>query len=110
MKKLFLSVFVVLCALSVYAGDHVIIVCDEDKGPKGQAEIKIDDDGRTEFINVITGDVVKVLIKNHLGHTFSSLSLTAEEDGGCPVYIPALSFGWYAEIWVNNQLVYTFYE
>lgn len=39
-----------------------------------------------------------------------SFLVTAEEDGGYPVYIPALSFGWHAEIWVNNQLVYTIYE
>ena len=110
MKKVLLSLFVAMATQFAYAGDHVIIVCDEDKGAKGYTEIKIDDDGRTEVVNVITGDVVKVMVKDIYCHIAYSFLVTAEEDGGYPVYIPALSFGWHAEIWVNNQLVYTIYE
>ena len=88
----------------------MIVVRSDDLGHKQQTEVTIDDDGRTEVINVITGDVVKVLVKDIYGHIANSFLMTAEEDGDCPVYIPALSFGWHAEIWVNNQLVYTFYE
>lgn len=110
MKKVLLSVFVALATQFAYAGDHVIVVKDGSGDCKAQTEIKIDDDGRTEVINVITGDVVKVMVKDIYGHIAYSFLVTAEEDGGYPVYIPALSFGWHAEIWVNNQLVYTFYE
>lgn len=110
MKKVFFNVFVALCTLSAYAGDHVIVVRSDDLGHKQQTEVTIDDDGRTEVVNVITGDVVKVMVKDIYGHIANSFLMTAEEDGDCPVYIPALSFGWHAEIWVNNQLVYTFFE
>lgn len=110
MKKVLLSVFVALATQFAYADDHVIVVKDGSGECKAQTEIKIDDDGRTEVINVITGDVVKVLVKDYHGHTISSFSLTAREDGDCPVYIPELSFGWHAEIWVNNQLFYIIYE
>ena len=110
MKKVLLSVFVAMATQFAYAGDHVIVVKDGSGDCKAQTEIKIDDDGRTEVVNVITGDVLKVMVKDIYGHVIYSFLMTAEEDGGYPVYIPALSFGWHAEIWVNNQLVYTFYE
>lgn len=110
MKKVLLNVFVALATQFAYAGDHVIVVKDGKEGCNVQTEVTIDDDGRTEIINLITCDVVKVLVKDYYGHTISSFSLTAREDGDCPVYIPELSFGWHAEIWVNNQLVYIIYE
>ena len=110
MKKVLFSVLVSLATQFAFAGDHVIVVRDVDKGVNNQTMIKIDDDGRTEIINVITGDEVNVLIKDFYGHIISSFSLIAEEDGGYPVTIPSLVLGWRAEIWVNNQLVYTFYE
>ena len=110
MKKVLLNVFVALATQFAYAGDHVIVVKDGKEGCNVQTEVTIDDGGRIEVINVITGDVVKVLVKDIYGHIANSFLMTAEEDGDCPVYIPALSFGWHAEIWVNNQLVYTFYE
>lgn len=110
MKKFFFNVFVALCTLSAYAGDHVIVVRSDDLGHKQQTEVTIDNDGNTEIINVITGDVLKVMVKDIYGHVIYSFLMTAEEDAGYPVYIPALSFGWHAEIWVNNQLVYTIYE
>ena len=110
MKKVLLSVFVALATQFAYAGDHVIVLKDGSGINQGEYVVEIDDDGRTEIINVITGDVVKVLVKDYHGHTISSFSLTAREDGDCPVYIPELSFGWHAEIWVNNQLFYIIYE
>lgn len=110
MKKLFLSVFVALATQFAFAGDHVIVIKDGTGIHQGEYVVEIDDDGRTEVINVNTGDVVKVMVKDVYGHIAYSFIMTAEEDGGCPVYIPALSFGWHAEIWVNNQLVYIFNE
>jgi hypothetical protein len=110
MKKVLLSVFIALATQFAYAGDHVIVIKDGTGVNQGEYVVEIDDGGRTEVINVITGDVVKVLVKDIYGHIANSFLMTAEEDGDCPVYIPALSFGWHAEIWVNNQLVYTFYE
>ena len=110
MKKVLFSLLVSLATQLAYAGDHVIVVRDNDDELKPQTVVKIDDDGRTEIINVITGDEVTVLIKDLNGHIISSFSLIAEEDGGYPVTIPSLALGWCAEIWVNNQLVYTFYE
>lgn len=110
MKKILLSVFVALATQFAYAGDHVIVLKDGSGINQGEYVVEIDDDGRTEIINVITGDVVKVLVKDYHGHTISSFSLTAREDGDCPVYIPELSFGWHAEIWVNNQLFYIIHE
>lgn len=110
MKKVLFCVCLALSTLYSYAGNHVIVVKNDDLGHKQHTEVTIDDDGRTEIINVITGDVVKVLLKDSYNRTISSFLLTAKEDGGYPIYIPALSPGWHAEIWVNNQLVYTFYE
>lgn len=110
MKKVLLSLFVAMATQFAYAGDHVIIVCDEDKGAKGYTEIKIDDDGRTEIINVITGDVVKVLVKDSQGCIVSFFTLTAEEAGGIPVAIPSLLPGEHVEIWVNNRLIYFYFD
>lgn len=110
MKKVFLSVFVALCALSAYAGDHVIVVKSDDLGHKHQTEVTIDDDGRTEIINVITGDVVKVLVKDSQGCIVSFFTLTAEEAGGIPVAIPSLLPGEHVEIWVNNRLIYFYFD
>ena len=110
MKKVLLSVFVALATQFAYAGDHVIVVKDGSGDCKAQTEIKIDDDGRTEVINVITGDVVKVLVKDSQGRIISSFTLTAEEAGGIPVAIPSLLQGEHVEIWVNNRLVYFYFD
>ena len=110
MKKVLLSVFVALATQFAYAGDHVIVVKDGSGDCKAQTEIKIDDDGRTEVINVITGDVVKVLVKDSQGRIISSFTLTAEEAGGIPVAIPSLLPGEHVEIWVNNRLVYFYFD
>ena len=110
MKKVFLSVFVALATQFAYADDHVIVVKDGSGECKAQTEIKIDDDGRTEVINVITGDVVKVLVKDSQGRIISSFTLTAEEAGGIPVAIPSLLPGEHVEIWVNNRLVYFYFD
>lgn len=109
MKKVFLCGLVAFATLYAYAG-HVIVVKDGSGDCQSQTEVIIDDDGRTEVINVITGDEVVVLVKDDNGHIIYSFSLTAESDGGCPVYIPSLSLGWRAEIWVNNQLLYSYYD
>lgn len=110
MKKGIINLFLALATQFAYAGDHVIVVKDDNPGHKQQTVVTIDDDERLEIINVITGDEVTVLVIDENGNSIYSFSLTAEEDGDCPVYIPTLSLGWHAEIWVNNQLVYTFYE
>lgn len=110
MKKVLLSVFVALATQFAYAGDHVIVVKDGSGDCKAQTEIKIDDDGRTEVINVITGDVVKVLVKDSQGRIISSFTLTAEEAGGIPVAIPSLLPGEHVEIWVNNRLIYFYFD
>ena len=110
MKKVLLSVFVALATQFAYADDHVIVVKDGSGECKAQTEIKIDDDGRTEVINVITGDVVKVLVKDSQGRIISSFTLTAEEAGGIPVAIPSLLPGEHVEIWVNNRLVYFYFD
>ena len=110
MKKVLLSVFVALATQFAYAGDHVIVVKDGSGDCKAQTEIKIDDDGRTEVINVITGDVVKVLVKDSQGRIISSFTLTAEEAGGIPVAIPSLLQGEHVEIWVNNRLIYFYFD
>ena len=110
MKKLFFSLIVAFAAQFSYAGDHVIIVADEEKGSRNQTEVILGNDDWTETINVITGDEVAVLLKDLDGNIIYSFSLTAEETGGYPVTIPSLSDGWYVEIWVNNKLVYSYYE
>lgn len=110
MKKIILFALVVLSSSLCNADNHVLVVHNKEYNVEGQTEVHIEDDGWTETITLVTGDQVNVYLKDLLGNIIFSFSLTAEQDGDCPIQMPVLEEGSYVEIWVNNRLVYSYFD